>query len=109
LHKGGLSGLVVGLSEPDCGVYAIHDRTKDALASAGFDGSAHLYRTDGIGRGKSLYDARDGLDDLGLLLRLWVSAGRPSTHPQISDLAVEVRERADMLHQLVPTDVAERL
>lgn len=100
---------MVSLSEPDCGVDAIDDRTKDALASAGFDGSAHLNRTDGIGRGKSLYDARDGLDDLGLLFGLRVSAKRPSTHSQISDLAVEVRQRADMLHQLVPTDVAERL
>jgi hypothetical protein len=32
-----------------------------------------------------------------------------STHSKISDLAVEVRERADMLHQLGSTDVAERL
>jgi cell shape-determining protein MreC len=106
LHKGGLSGLVVSTSEADSRVDAIDDRTKDALASAGFHGSAHLNRADGVG---SLYNAGDGLDDLGLLFGLRVSAKRPSTHPKISDLAVEVRERADMLHQLVPTNVAECL
>jgi hypothetical protein len=109
LNEGGLSGFVVSLSEADSRVDAIDNRTKDALASAGFDGSAHLNRADGIGRGKSLYDAGDGLDDLGLFFRLRVSAKSLSTHSKISDLAVEVRERADMLHQLGSTDVAERL